>query len=257
MQNVYRTIIKPVLFFIMLFFIWESSVRLFSIPDWLLPGPVQIYREAVAGFSVYAGHILPTISLAVSGLVIGALCGTGTAMLLHRIPVLKEIFYPLLIISQNIPIIVLAPLLVIWFGFGVLPKIIVITLVCFFPITISLLSGFLQTDRELKHYMLMAGASKKQIFWKLEWPASLPALFSGLKISATYSILGAVISEWLGAKKGIGVFMTLSSSAFRTDRVFIAIFIIVIFSLLLFFLIQLLERLFIRWKPSGEGDDYE
>lgn len=256
MKKLYRKFRKPLLFFFGVFVFWEISVRFFRIPDWLLPGPVQIFREAVVSFSIYAGHIPPTVGLAIFGLLIGSSFGIFTAIVLQRLPALKEMVYPLIIISQNIPIIVLAPLLVIWFGFGMLPKMIIITLVCFFPVTISLLSGFLQSDRELRHYMLMAGASDKQIFWKLVWPGALPALFSGLKISATYSVLGAVISEWLGAKKGIGVFMTLSSSAFRTDRVFIAIFIIVMFSLLLFFVIQLLEKLLIRWKPVEEGNHH-
>lgn len=257
MRLFFKNFWKQVLFFAVLFAFWEGSVHFFRIPDWLLPGPIQIFREAITSFSVYSSHIIPTMSLALFGLLIGSFCGAITATVLHLVPALKDMFYPLIIMSQNIPIIVLAPLLVIWFGFGLLPKVIVITLVCYFPITISLLSGFSQTDRELKHYMMMAGASKKQIFWKLEWPGALPALFSGLKIAATYSVMGAVISEWLGAKKGIGVFMTLSSSAFRTDRVFIAIFIIVIFSFLLFLIILFLERKTIRWRPTEEGNKHE
>ena len=115
-----------------------------------------------------------------------------------------------------------------------LPKIIVITLVCFFPVTVAALDGFKQTPPELRHYLAMAGANKWQMFSKLEFPYALPSIFSGIKISATYSVMGAVISEWLGAKEGIGVYMTLASSSFRTDRVFVAIFIIMILSLLLF-----------------------
>ena len=133
-----------------------------------------------------------------------------------------------------------------------LPKIIVIILVCFFPITISLLDGFRQSDRDVMNYMKMAGATKQQIFWKLEWPNALPTLFSGIKISATYSVMGAVISEWLGASKGIGVYMQLSQSSFRTDRVFVAIILIVILSLLLLGLIMLLEKRIIRWQPKEE-----
>lgn len=100
--------------------------------------------------------------------------------------------------------------------------------------------------------MMMAGASKKQLFWKLELPFSLPSIFSGLKISATYSVMGAVISEWLGAKQGIGVFMTFASSSFRTDRVFVAIFTIMFLSLLFFFLIVFMERRVVRWQPKGD-----
>ena len=178
--------------------------------------------------------------------------GLITAILLYLIPYLKDALYPLLILSQNIPTIVLAPLLVIWFGFGMLPKIIVITLVCFFPVTVAALDGFKQTPSELKHYLAMAGANKRQMFWKLEFPYAFPSIFSGIKISATYSVLGAVISEWFGAKEGIGVYMTLASSSFRTDRVFVAIFVIMILSLLLFALIQGLEKILVRWHDQGD-----
>jgi ABC-type nitrate/sulfonate/bicarbonate transport system permease component len=143
---------------------------------------------------------------------------------------------------------VLAPLLVIWFGFGILPKLIVITLVCFFPVAVAALDGFKNIPNEMKHYMLMAGASKIQLFTKLEWPYALSSVFSGIKISATYSVMGAVISEWLGAKQGIGVYMTLASSSFRTDRVFVAIFIIMLLSLLFFGFINLAEKRLIKWN---------
>jgi ABC-type nitrate/sulfonate/bicarbonate transport system permease component len=197
--------------------------------------------------------MVSTSKLALLGFTIGAGIGLLTAIILHLIPFIRESVYPLLILSQNVPIIVLAPLLVIWFGFGILPKMIVITLVCFFPITVAALDGFRQTSPELKHYMMMAGANKMQLFWKLELPFSLPSLFSGLKISATYSVMGAVISEWLGAKEGIGVYMTLASSSFRTDKVFVAIFAIMLLSLIFFALINLVERKLIRWQSNGGG----
>ena len=139
-------------------------------------------------------------------------------------------------------------MLIIWFGFGILPKLIVIGLVCFFPVVVAALDGFKNTPTELKHYMEMVGATKNQIFWKLELPHSMPSIFSGLKISATYSVMGAVISEWLGAKEGIGVYMTMASSSFRTDRVFVAIFIIMVLSLLFFGIIRIFEKIFVKGK---------
>ncbi|WP_102271707.1 ABC transporter permease [Cytobacillus massiliigabonensis] len=239
---------RPALVLLLLFIIWEMSVKLADIPAWLLPPPTDILKEAIEGWGNFHEHLQSTIKLSLLGFIIGSSIGLLTAIILHLIPSVKESIYPLLILSQNVPIIVLAPLLVIWFGFGLMPKIIVITLVCFFPITVAALDGFRQTPNELKHYMMMAGANRRQLFWKLELPFSLPAIFSGLKISATYSVMGAVISEWLGAKTGIGVYMTLASSSFRTDRVFVAIVFIMILSLLLFMLILLAERFLVRWK---------
>ncbi len=243
---------RPALVIILLFIIWEASTRLADIPDWLLPAPSQIWLEARVVSESFLEHVQSTISLTLIGFTIGCSFGLIVAMILHLLPKVRESIYPLLILSQNIPIIVLAPLLVIWFGFGLLPKILVIILICFFPVAVSALDGFRQTNKELIHYMKMAGATRSQIFWKLEWPHSFPSIFSGLKISATYSVMGAVISEWLGAKAGIGVFMTLASSSFRTDRVFVAIFTIMILSLAFFSLILLIERRVIRWQKKEE-----
>lgn len=241
---------RPVLVIILLFIVWESITRLTSIPKWLLPAPTDIVIEGVENYSLYRSDVFATVKLTLFGFIIGTLVGIVLAILLHMLPKVKEAVYPLLILSQNVPIIVLAPLLVIWFGFGLLPKVIIITLVCFFPIVIAALDGFRQTPAELQHYLKMAGASKAQIFWKLELPYSLPMIFSGLKISATYSVMGAVISEWLGAKAGIGVFMTLASSSFQTTRVFVAIFIIMILSLLFFCMIVTIEKFIVKWQPK-------
>ncbi|TFB13116.1 ABC transporter permease [Filobacillus milosensis] len=248
---------RPILVLILLFIIWELSVIVFEIQKWLLPAPSEIFKIGVAEWPNYYGHVLATSKLIIIGFIIGSSIGIIVAVALHLVKFLRLSMYPLIILSQNIPIIILAPLLVVWFGFGMFPKILVITLVCFFPIAISLLGGFQQTDRDLMHYMKMAGANKKQIFWKLEWPSALPYLFSGLKISATYSVMGAVISEWLGASKGLGVYMTLASSSFRPDRVFVAIFIIVAISLLFFLFIMWLEKVVIRWHSSEKRDSNE
>lgn len=242
---------RPALVLLLLLTIWQVTVKVADVPTWLLPAPSVIVLEGWSNFGNFTHHLQSTIGLALTGFVIGCSVGLLVAILLHLLPGVREAVYPLLILSQNVPIIVLAPLLVIWFGFGVLPKIIIITLVCFFPITIAALGGFKNTPPEMKHYMLMAGANKLQLFSKLEWPNSLPALFSGLKIAATYSVMGAVISEWLGAKQGIGVYMTLASSSFRTDRVFVAIFIVMILSLLFFGVITLFEKLLIKGRRKG------
>ena len=231
--------------------LWEGCVAIFNIEKWILPAPSTIFHELYNGWETVSVHILPTVRLSITGLIIGSTIGLLVATILHLVPFLKQMFYPLLILSQNVPIIVLAPLLVIWFGFGMLPKIIVITLVCFFPITIAALDGFKQTNRDLLQYMRMSGATKMQIFWKLERIHALPSIFSGLKISATYSVMGAVISEWLGANKGLGLYMTLSSSSFRTDRVFVAIFIVMALSFIFFSIIVFIEKLIVKWKPTG------
>lgn len=245
---------SPFFLLITLVILWEAASVIFKIEAWLLPSPSAILKEGIADYSRISEHLGSTVFLSLIGLLIGSTIGIVLASCLHLFPNVKNAVYPLLILSQNVPIIVLAPLLVIWFGFGLLPKIIVISLVCFFPVAVALLDGFRQTPYELKHYFEMMGANKRQLFWKLELPHALPFLFSGLKISATYSVMGAVISEWLGAQNGIGVYMTYASSSFRTDRVFVAIFIIMALSLLFFACISLLERYFISWKRREDKE---
>lgn len=253
MKSIFSKGWRSILVLLLLFIAWETIVKVMEIPKWLLPAPSNIFSEAALNWNDFSVHLLSTVELSLNGFVIGTTIGLLTAILLYLIPFLKDSLYPLLILSQNIPTIVLAPLLVIWFGFGILPKIIVITLVCFFPVTVAALDGFKQTPHELKHYLVMAGANKRQLFQKLEFPYALPSIFSGVKISATYSVMGAVISEWLGAKEGIGVYMTLASSSFRTDRVFVAIFAIMILSLLFFAVIIGLERIVVRWNKKGDS----
>src|SRR5690606_34753108 len=149
---------------------WQLATIVFPIPAWMLPSPAAIAREAWLGFDSVSAHLLATVSLTLLGFAIGASVGFILSCLLHLLPRVKAAFYPILILSQNIPTIVLAPLLMIWFGFGLFPKIVVITLVCFFPIAIATLNGLMQTDRMMLNYMNMIGASRRQIFWKLELP---------------------------------------------------------------------------------------
>ncbi|MGN7359582.1 ABC transporter permease [Paenibacillus sp. SAF-054] len=242
--------VAAVLFFLIA---WQLCTSLFHIEQWILPSPSDIAKQTTGGGKDLWGHVLATVRLTLEGFVIGTLVGLVIALILHMIPFLKSALYPLLILSQNIPTIALAPLLMIWFGFGLLPKLIVITLVCFFPVAVATMGGLKQTDRTMLNYMRMIGANKRQIFAKLELPHALPSIFSGIKIAATYSVMGAVIAEWIGADKGIGYYMMLQKAGYRTDRMFVAIMIIVALSLLMFGLIALLERWLVRWKPKQES----
>ncbi|QIH78234.1 ABC transporter permease subunit [Macrococcoides canis] len=240
--------VKFFLFFIVLLCIWEFLVRLLQVDAYTLPAPSVIFISFFKDFSTYHVHLYPTLLLVVLGIVCSIVCGVSVAILLRLIPVLHDYIYPLLIMSQNVPVIVIAPLLVIWFGFGILPKLIVITLVCFFPITVSLLEGFNETDKELEKYMKMMGATRLERFTKLEWPNSMPYFFNGLKIAGTYSVMGAIISEWLGSDKGLGKFMLIAQRAFQVDQVFVAIVWIIIFAMVIYSVIFIIQRMILRWQ---------
>lgn len=232
--------------------LWQAAVMVFGIEKWLLPSPLDIAREAYAIAPRLWSHTLSTVSICLPGFAIGVTCGVLIAIPMHLFKLFKASLAGLLIITQNVPIIVLAPLLVVWFGFGLLPKMIVITLVCFFPVAVAMMNGLAAADASMKNYMRMIGASRGQLLFKLELPSALPFLFAGFKISATYSVMGAVISEWLGASRGLGHFMVLSSSAYRTDRVFAAIIIVAALSIVFYVLISAAERMIIRWRTKQE-----
>ncbi|MCR8844688.1 ABC transporter permease [Paenibacillus sp. SC116] len=245
----------PFVAVLLLLLVWQTAVSVFDIEKWMLPSPYDIVREAKNNWETLLGHTWATLKLTLVGFGIGSAVGLLVAMVLHPIPIVRRAVYPLIIISQNVPTIALLPLLMIWFGFGLLPKIIVIALVCFFPITIATMDGLARTDRMMLTYMKMAGASRMQLFWKLELPHALPSMFSGLKIAAAYSVMSALVAEWIGTDKGIGHYMLLQQAAYRTDRMFVAIVIVVLLGVMLFQVIQFIERRLIHWHGQRSEDE--
>jgi ABC-type nitrate/sulfonate/bicarbonate transport system permease component len=159
-----------------------------------------------------------------------------------------------MVISQTVPLIFIYPLLMMWLGFGIAPRILVVIIVCLFPVAVNLVDGLAYTDRDYLDLFRSMGADKRRIFFFLKWPGALPLFFSGLKISATYCIMGAVIAEWMGGGKGIGMYMLLSYKSFIYSRVYASIFTAVVLSLIIFGIIILLERTVLSWKFVKKGD---
>ncbi len=200
-----------------------------------------------------AKHARSTLAECLTGFSAAIIFSFAAAFAMDEIPLVKRLIYPLIVASQTIPIISVAPLFIIWFGYGMLPKIIVVFLVCFFPVTISLLGGLAAVDREYIELFRSMQAGRVDIFRMVKLPLALPAFFSGLKISTAYSVMGAVIGEWLGAKQGLGTYMTLSQRSFEVDRVFAAILAVTLLSAVLFAAVVLIERLVIPWKRLTDG----
>jgi len=242
-----KKILPPVIVLVFTCVIWELLVRLLQVDKFILPSPGQIIQALVATYSLLWSHSLQTMGEALLGFAAAVAVGVVLGLLMGLAPLVKRAFYPLLIVSQTIPIIALAPLLIIWFGYETLPKVIVVALVCFFPVAVSLVEGLAAADPDMIKLLLAMGATPWQVMTKVRLPGALPAFFAGLKISATYSIMGAVIGEWLGASKGLGVYMTRSMHSFLTERVFAAIVIISLLSLFLFSVIEGLGRICMPW----------
>lgn len=242
----------PVVFIILLLAVWEYTVKLRSIPDWILPGPAQIVRTLIEHAPVIAKHAQITMIECLAGFTLAILFSFIVAFLMDEVPLFRKAVYPLVVASQTIPIVSVAPLFIIWFGYGMLPKVIVVVLVCFFPIAISLLGGLAAVDSDYLELFRSMQAGRLKIFRMVKLPLAMPSFFSGLRISAAYSVMGAVIGEWLGAKQGLGTYMTLSQRSFQVDRVFAAILAVTVLSAALFLLVSFIERLVIPWNRLSE-----
>ncbi len=238
--------------FLIFIFSWETAVNLLKIEKWILPSPTQILNSLFQSKELFIYHLFPTIFEAFWGLVISIILSIIVALLMKLSRLFYNIIYPFLILSQTIPFIVLAPLLAVWFGFGIIPKVILIALVCFFPITINLFTGFESIDQSFISLLDSMGADKIKRVKFLYWPSSLPYFFSGLKIAAAYSIISAVVSEWVGTDKGLGILLIRSSKSYVTDRVFATILVITILSILLVLLVEILQYIAIPWSQNSK-----
>ncbi|GAB4442351.1 MAG: ABC transporter permease [Anaerolineae bacterium] len=232
--------------------LWAVAVRLFNVPAWLLPAPGSILQVLWHNWPYLLPHVGQTLQQALLGLVAATIAGITLAGLIDLSPWLRRSLYPLLVASQTVPILALAPLLIVWFGFGLTPKVLIVALFCFFPIAINTADGLDSADPELLSLLRAMGARRSQTWRKVRLPASLPYFFSGLRIAATYSVVGAIIGEWVGAERGLGIYMLRSANAFRTDQVFAAIFISTLLSLMLFLAVSLAERLLLPWYHSEQ-----
>ena len=222
--------------------LWQLASVSGLIPAYLLPSPVNVFQALYNDRALLAEHALVTLQEALYGLVLGVAIGFFFAVLMDAFEVLYRAVYPILILSQTIPTVAIAPLLVLWFGYEMLPKVILIILVTFFPVTVGLLDGFRSVDRDAVGLLRSMGAGRVRIFRYLKCPSAMPQFFSGLRIAAAYSVVGAVISEWLGGFAGLGVYMTRVKSAFAFDKMFAVIFLISAVSLALMAAVSLLER---------------
>lgn len=214
----------------------------------LLPSPLQVAKSFLTEFPALMSHSLITLSEAFTGLGLGILLGFFMAVIMDRFEILYQAFYPLVILTQTVPTVAIAPLLVLWFGYEMAPKVILIVITTFFPITIGLLTGFRSADPDAVSLLRAMGAGQGQIFLYIKLPGALEQFFSGLRISASYAVVGAVISEWLGGFGGLGVYMTRVKKAFAFDKMFAVIFLVSAISLLLMNGVELLQKLCMPWK---------
>jgi ABC-type nitrate/sulfonate/bicarbonate transport system permease component len=244
--------IGAILIFIVL---WQLAVSLKIINAFSIPSPSQIVVALFYEMPLLSSHLLTTLYEGVLGILVSVVLSFIFSVLMDLSPKFKRTIYPIMILSQTVPIIVLAPLLAMWFGFGVAPKVVVVTLVCFFPITVSMTEGLNSVDHDLIDLMRAMDATKLQIFTKIKFPATMISFFSGLKIAVTYSIMGAIIGEWMGGKAGLGVYMMRVKNSFAYDKMFAAILLVSVTSIIIFKLIEYLQRVTMPWHTNGHNKE--
>jgi putative hydroxymethylpyrimidine transport system permease protein len=222
--------------------LWQLAVDIFNVEAFILPGPLNIIRSLYLERDLLISHALVTLGEALTGFVIAVAAGMCFGLLMGFCKPVRIALYPIFVVSQTIPLVVLAPLFAIWFGFGFMPKVIIVVLVCFFPISVTFAQDLLKVDEDMDLMLKVMGAGRWKSFVLARIPKAMPGLFSGLKIAATYSIMGAVISEWVGAQKGLGIFMTRAMTSFKTAALFADVVLIVVLSLGLYKLIEIIEK---------------
>jgi ABC-type nitrate/sulfonate/bicarbonate transport system permease component len=227
--------------------LWELYVGTGRISSQVLPAPTAIVRALIDNWGIIYDNTVQTLLETVLGIAAATLLGLLLAVMLDISQWLRRAIYPLLVTSQTIPIIALAPLLLIWLGYDIRPKLIVVTLYCFFPIAVACADGLAGAEPELIKLLRSMRASRWQILWLVRLPGAMPAFFSGLRIAATYSVTGAIVGEFVGAEKGLGIYMQREANSFATVQVFAAILVTAVLSLLLFGLVSVLERIALPW----------
>ena len=223
--------------------VWELAVVIFQIPGYVLPSPIQVAAALIQERGILASHGLVTVAEALTGIAISLVFAVILGVVMDCFPLARRGIYPILVATQTVPMIVMAPILIIYMGFGVGPKILTVVLMCFFPVAVSFCDGLAQVDEEYVNLVRSYGAGRWKAYRLVKIPASVPALISGLKVAATYSISGAVVGEWIGAQKGLGYYLLRVKNGYMLDKVFACVAVIVFLSLCMNGVIRLYQRM--------------
>ena len=250
MRSVFRWT-PPTILLIVAFALWEILVHSFSVPDWLLPPPSQIFVELFNTKGLLYFHAQITLREIIIGLLVSLCLAFSLSIAISWSAIVERTLLPFVITSQIIPIFTLAPLILIWVGTGISSKIVVVVLFTFFPVVISTVNGLKSGDKKMSDMLKTLGANKVQLYMKFYVPNALPQIFSGIKVAAVLSVIGAVIGEWIGSSGGLGWLIKLSGPQFQTERIFAAIFVLSILALSLYMITVVLEKILLRKYPDS------
>ncbi|MEK9832404.1 MAG: ABC transporter permease [Rhodospirillaceae bacterium] len=244
------TVLRPVLVLIGLLTLWQAAVSAFAIAPFILPGPLAVIAVAAERADIIAGHALVTLNEILLGLLFGTLLGGASALVMAYFRRARAWVLPVLVVSQAVPVFALAPVLVLWFGYGVAPKVAMATLIIYFPVTAAFYDGLRRTEPGWIDLARTMGASKAAILRQIRIPAALPAFASGLRVAAAVAPIGAVVGEWVGSSAGLGYYMLLMNGRVQTDAMFAALLVLALMAVTIYFLIDAALRRAISWQSE-------
>jgi NitT/TauT family transport system permease protein len=221
---------------------WEAACVIMKIPDYIVPAPHRVLEKVVNSWSLLYTHSLTSIAEILLGFVLASVCALFCAIAMVHSRRVERVLEPFLVVSQVIPKVALAPLFIIWFGHGVLPKIIIAMLIAFFPVLVNAVLGLRSIDSEIIELMDSIAANKRQMFWRVRLPNSLPYIFPALKVAALLSIVGAMVGEFVGSDRGLGYLMVMGDVNLDTDLLFAALFVVTAFGMIVYAVIETFER---------------
>lgn len=242
--------LRPFFLIVMLLVLWDLSIRIFGIAAYLVPPPMQVVHQLIAEWPRLLAEGWKTTLATLGGFGLTIVIGIPIAMVIAYSRVVESYVYPLLVFSQSVPKVAIAPLFVVWFGFGIFPKIIVAFLLGFFPVVVSTVMGFKSVESDMLDLARSMGASRLQTFFKISLPQALPAIFAGLKVSVTLAVVGAVVGEFVGSNSGIGYLLQVANGNFDLPLMFAGLVVLSSIGVILFGLVDLIERLMIPWHAS-------
>lgn len=244
----FKDYIYPILTFLAIIIVWQVVVEVKDVPQYILPTPIDIVNVFINDYQNLFDNTLVTLYETVLGFTLALVVALLLGIIMDFVSVIRKCLYPILVVSQTIPTITIAPLLIIWFGFETLPKILMVSLTCFFPILISFVDGLENIDKDYLNLFKTMKSNKLQTFIHLKLPMSIDKLFSGIKISVTYMVVAATVAEWLGGTAGLGVYMVRAKSAYALDKVFASTIIVVVLSLIFVGFVNIAKKIIIKHK---------
>lgn len=230
--------------------LWEAVVHIFSVSSFVIPAPTEIVQALIEQWGSLLQATVVTAREILFGFFISIAVGVSLALVIVRFDWLGRALYPLVVLFQNVPKVALAPIFILWFGYGLTPKIGLILVIAFFPVTLSMLAGMESVDPSLIALMNSVGASRSEILFKIRVPHSLPSLMAGTKIAATLSVIGAIVGEFSGASNGLGYAIQFASTQLNTPLVFAALLLVSILGIAFYYAAEFLERMVVPWAPK-------